>query len=330
MATHQITHHTLGSPVPPGTDPASRKLTRRRRDLATLQAELEIPFDPAFIQWRAMDFQTRGGRRFGLCMPYADPRVYRNRLDTLIGPKYWKDTLAVSSHPPKIIVTCELTIAGLGTKSNVGEDWLNNQNAATSAQAQAFKRACSCFGLGRYLYSFPGQWLELDEQMRPLTPPQLEPWATPEGWMRGLRPQPLPLKPVSPPLPVPVANQQGNSNRPFRSTLQNVIPQILKLEADLGRSMYRGLLKTVARVWDPTEIRQMTLQHRVLAHMLGAKRGLERYHAAAGKLSAPLLKEILQSCDVRAIEDVGDMETLRVVVEALESAVGKNQNHVQQ
>jgi len=51
-----------------------------------------------------------------------------------------------------VLVTCELTIFGLGSHSATGEEWADNDNAGTAAEAQAFKRACSCFGLGRYLY----------------------------------------------------------------------------------------------------------------------------------------------------------------------------------
>jgi hypothetical protein len=35
-------------------------------------------------------------------------------------------------------------------------------------EAQAFKRACSCFGLGRYLYHFSGVWVDLDDRKRPM------------------------------------------------------------------------------------------------------------------------------------------------------------------
>jgi len=52
----------------------------------------------------------------------------------------------------KIVVTSKVTIYGLGTHTGLGEEWAENDNAGTAAEAQAFKRACSCFGLGRYLY----------------------------------------------------------------------------------------------------------------------------------------------------------------------------------
>ena len=55
-------------------------------------------------------------------------------------------------------------------------------------EAQSFKRACSRFGLGRYLYYFTGTWVDLDDRKRPKAVPKLDGWATPEGWRRGLRP----------------------------------------------------------------------------------------------------------------------------------------------
>ena len=78
-----------------------------------------------------------------------------------------------------MIVTCALTVAGV-TRQAIGESLqasarhdgstVIEENAATSAEAQAFKRACSAFGLGRYLYSVPQVWAEYDPQRRQFTP----------------------------------------------------------------------------------------------------------------------------------------------------------------
>src|ERR1700730_7223643 len=62
----------------------------------------------------------------------------------------------------------------------LGEEWADNENAGTSAEAQAFKRACSCFGLGRYLYDLGGNWVDLDERKQPLSRPRLPDWALPK------------------------------------------------------------------------------------------------------------------------------------------------------
>ena len=66
----------------------------------------------------------------------------------------------------KVFVTCELAIFGLGSHSATGEEWTDD-NAGTSAEAKAFKRACACFGFVRYLYCIDGVWVDLDERKRP-------------------------------------------------------------------------------------------------------------------------------------------------------------------
>lgn len=41
--------------------------------------------------------------------------------------------------------------------------------AGTAAEAQAFKRACAMFGLGRYLYNLPSLWVEYDAEHKRFT-----------------------------------------------------------------------------------------------------------------------------------------------------------------
>jgi len=134
-----------------------------------------------------------------LQVPYADQRAYTDRLNALFTPAGWARRYTIHTCAnferskdqkiaAKVLVTCELTIFGLGSHSATGEEWADNDNAGTAAEAQSFKRACSCFGLGRYLYYFTGTWVDLDEGKRPKTVPQLAGWATPAGWLEGLRP----------------------------------------------------------------------------------------------------------------------------------------------
>jgi hypothetical protein len=56
----------------------------------------------------------------------------------------------------KILVTSTITIEGFGTRSSTGEGWADDENGTTRAQAQAFRRACAEFGLGRYLRELEG------------------------------------------------------------------------------------------------------------------------------------------------------------------------------
>lgn len=155
----------------------------------------------------------------------------------------------------KIFVTCELTIFGLGSHSATGEEWTDDDNAGTSAEAQAFKRACSCFGLGRYLYHFSGAWVDLDERKRPKSIPRLFGWATPQGWRQGLRPGQEANTSAN---PDSSTDHSGKDARPGREAsvedTNTLVDQIEAMAESLGRGLYRGILKTVARAWNPTEI----------------------------------------------------------------------------
>lgn len=55
------------------------------------------------------------------------------------------------------------------TRTSTGEfDGSDKIAQGTVAEAQAFKRACSKFGLGRYLYDVPISWVGYDENSRRL------------------------------------------------------------------------------------------------------------------------------------------------------------------
>jgi hypothetical protein len=79
----------------------------------------------------------------------------------------------------KVLVTCTATIFGLWSHSGSGEGWADDDNGVTSADAQAFKRACSCFGLGRYFYDVSAIWVDLDQNRQPVNTPVLSAWALP-------------------------------------------------------------------------------------------------------------------------------------------------------
>src|SRR5215831_7475809 len=79
----------------------------------------------------------------------------------------------------KVLVTCTVTIIGLWSHSGTGEEWADDDNGMTSADAQAFKRACTCFGLGRYFYDIPAIWVDLDQHRHPMRTLVLSAWALP-------------------------------------------------------------------------------------------------------------------------------------------------------
>ncbi len=143
-----------------------------------IQRRLAEPFPAAAVSWRAGSV-SRDKKR-AQALPYAEPRVYEDRLNAVLGPEWscrfktWGDQRLI----------CELTIrvtqedgelpSGYTTRevtrTSTGEFDSGDKIAqGTVAEAQAFKRACSKFGLGRYLYDIPIAWVGYDENSRRLT-----------------------------------------------------------------------------------------------------------------------------------------------------------------
>jgi hypothetical protein len=324
-AVQQFASSASDTNIPSALTPTATKI----RDLI---ANLEVPFHPSVIEWRVTN-TSKGGSPRGQVMPYADQRAYTDRLNALFTPAGWTRRYAIHTSATferskdqkivaKVLVTCELTIFGLGSHSATGEEWADDDNAATAAEAQSFKRACSCFGLGRYLYYFSGTWVDLDDRKRPKTVPKLPDWATPEGWRRGLR---LYAESASRPSERTIAGNNGNgdgqdSSNGVSDQGASFVREIEQMEQALGKRMYRGLLKAVARVWNPKDIREPVVQQKVLVHMQAAERGLRRLDAALDRVGPEPLTQVLRSLKLQSLSQVDNLQTLHQIVLALEAA----------
>src|SRR5271157_598130 len=155
------------------------------------------PFDPELIYWKPQ--ATSKDKTKAVAAAYADPRAYSDRLNEVIGPDKWSTHYEVTTIAPiagpdptdwknkfsykgKVLVVATVIIEGVGQNSGTGESDAVDENAITSAEAQAFKRAATRFGLGRYLYDLPmNQWVPYDDTSRRITdPPELPDWAIPK------------------------------------------------------------------------------------------------------------------------------------------------------
>lgn len=126
--------------------------------MTTLRTQLAEPFEPKHITWKP-GATTKDGAKC-MAMAYADLRAYMERLDDICDMD-WK----VEYEPwgaNRIIA--RLTINGV-TRCSTGEMEAQDEKngmGGTVAEAQAFKRACAMFGMGRYLYDLPSVWIEFD------------------------------------------------------------------------------------------------------------------------------------------------------------------------
>jgi len=131
-----------------------------------INAYMELPFRSVDISWRVLSKNTTSRR--ARVIPYARRQAYMKRLDILFGPSGWFQTFGVSTvsniqrekyignkstliTTGKVLVTSTISINSMGTKSSTGEGWADDENGSTRAEAQAFRRACAEFGMGRYL-----------------------------------------------------------------------------------------------------------------------------------------------------------------------------------
>jgi hypothetical protein len=252
--------------------------TKINTELYSRIAQLEEPFDPSEIKWR-VTHATRDGSR-GAVIAFADPRAYTDRLNQVFSPSGWTRTYEVNTvssvtrmkkgkliQTGKVLVTCTVTIAGLGTHADSGEEWADEDTAMTKAQAQAFKRACICFGLGRYLYNFAEMWVPLNEYRQPLNLPSLPQWA----------------------LPTALRGQKQSNSRPPTDLQRGPIDQkaTAKIEGFrriLGDPIYREILRRIAHTERADGIPNAQIQQEVAEAVERAARGIRKANYLAERI----------------------------------------------
>lgn len=284
-------------------------------ELDALFTQLAEPFDPSEIKWR-VTHATRDGS-LGAVIAYADPRAYTDRLNQLFTPSGWTrdyDVTAVSAvtrqkrdkiiQTGKVLVTCTLTIARLGTHTGSGEQWADEQNAMTAAEAQAFKRAGSCFGLGRYLYNLPETWVPLDEKGKPASFPALPNWALPKPNPAAVR-----INPACGPRPPLVVRGPID---------QETTTKIEGFRHILGNPIYGEILWRVARSGNASAIPNAQLQANVAEAMERAARGIRKAHFLADQIGETPFIAILDRLRIESMTTIPRLEVLKSLVAELE------------
>jgi len=150
-------------------------------DEATLK-KLAAPFDPNDVAWKPQ--AVKGNR--ALAVAYIDARTVAERLDQIVAGDWAFDWQEASNGCTKGM----LTICGI-TRCDVGEQGDGPQGKTLKAAvSDCLKRAAVLFGVGRYLYRLPAQWVDYDAQYKRLArTPELPDWAKPDR-PRGERPPP--------------------------------------------------------------------------------------------------------------------------------------------
>ncbi len=131
-------------------------------------ARLAAPFPPEVVHWR---IGSRSGDKAS-ALAYIDARIVMDRLDTVVGPQNWQDKYADKGGG---VTVCSLGINVTPTLASVERGpiatWVWKEDGAGTTQfeaekgqiSDAFKRAAVKWGIGRYLYSLPAPWVDLDD-----------------------------------------------------------------------------------------------------------------------------------------------------------------------
>lgn len=219
-----------------------------------LYAELSRPFPDALIKYRVGAISKDKAKAQALA--FAPVRIYEDRLNELV-PGAW----SVEFEPwGDDRIVCRLTIHG-ATRSSTGDGAGSpEQISGTVAEAQAFKRACSKFGLGRHLYDLPIRWVPYDPARKSLAATTTAPYAgeSRQGhereWKRSTTPKAAPIDAIGSKRAAAMQRELAQLGLP-RSTHGRLAHKAL------GRHVARFstlTLKEARRVWHHAQKRSTT------------------------------------------------------------------------
>jgi hypothetical protein len=159
--------------------------------IQAITVALARPFEPRDVKFKPQ--MVKNNRC--LAMAYIDARLIQDRLDSVLGPENWEDAYDLL---PDGSVMCRLRLK-LGdqwiTKIDVGSpsEQPDSGDRLKAAFSDALKRAAVKFGIGRYLYRLPAQWVDYDPVKKQIAQvPQMPAFAIPKS---KAAPAPAPAEP---------------------------------------------------------------------------------------------------------------------------------------
>src|SRR5580658_6140885 len=176
-------------------------------------------------------------------------------------------------------------------------------------EAQAFKRASSCFGLGRYLYNLPEIWVDLDGQGKPTRLPALPNWALPKAN--------LVIGKTNPACgPRPPVVQRGPIDQKTTASIEG-------FRRILGDPIYGEILWRVARARQANAIPNAQLQATVAESMERAARGIRKAQSLAESIGDTQFVSVLDRLHIGSMTTIQNLEALKHLVSELEGLAGQ-------
>ncbi|HEX9070304.1 MAG TPA: Rad52/Rad22 family DNA repair protein [Ktedonobacterales bacterium] len=135
-----------------------------REEWDEIARRLQEPFDPAEVDFRVQGKPNEASGRAQV-VAYIDARAVQDRLDKVVGPLNWSFDWAplVIEQGEVMVAKGTLTVLGV-SKSDAGS--ASNFEQTLGAVSHCFKRAAVHWGVGRYLYSLPMTWVQVERNGR--------------------------------------------------------------------------------------------------------------------------------------------------------------------
>jgi hypothetical protein len=210
----------------------------------TLMAAMAAVFAPSEVKFKP---GVISGNR-ALALPYVDCRVIQDRLDDVLGIDGWQDQYTPL---PDGSVVCEL-------RCRIGGEWIVKTDVGSPSEqpdggdrlkaafSDALKRAAVKFGIGRYLYRLPPQWVDYDGQKRRFArTPELPRESTAAGKMNGQAPERI----ITDEERQALSQLLTRKNKTVKAAMKSAGSDGTEL-ADLTREQYRLLVGKLERLPD--------------------------------------------------------------------------------
>lgn len=257
-------------------------------NLEMLAQGLREPFALADIKFLPKSPINENGAWKCLALPYADKRAYEDRLNDLAFGHWSTPPNAPFTAGNKLVIPVTVVLCSVA-HTDYGEAFLASQsrkgelreeeNSATEAYSQGFRRACAQFRLGRYLYTLPKFWVPYDPMKRELALSSEEKRLLAERLYRhaGLLPT-LPAgqaQPQAAGAPAPMQDQQrqaagvaqreaSNEDRATDAQMQRIrhlceaLRKIPPAQSSLSVQAANNLLERLTRVYNQRKDAQQT------------------------------------------------------------------------
>jgi hypothetical protein len=179
-------------------------------------------------------------------------------------------------------------------------------------EAQAFKRACSCFGLGRYFYDFGEMWVEINEYKQPRELPDLPSWALPPAERKNA-----------------TSRQTSQATERTDTAVQKgpldagVTSRIESCRRDVGDVLYTNILGSIAKVRAARDIPNQHLQMEVLKWMESGVRGLSQVRTIASEIPETKFYEVLDDLKIASIDKIPNFGVLAKLVKEMKEIHSK-------